>query len=695
MSQHPVALGNQEYRLALDLSDGIRLTSLRNLQSGDEYLKDPRYAHFGNPFTIELLGPNGCYRLLHSSLDFRVKERQLDDAGGAQSLTVRSSCKSAPLDVVLRVEAPQQGPASYWGLELENTGSENLSGKVIFPRLAGITVGNDLISQTVCLPIQIGGIRRRFAADVTPLVYPYFYVQEPGGTYAAPYAMPFFDFLSPEQNEGLFMLVLDPEVRRHVLTLTTIGEPPAGRAEVRREVTLAAGEHLSLPRTAIGVHTGDWHVVVDLYRDWLDGRLSPRDVPTWFREAATLYGVGGVGGGAAYLAFGPGPSGLIKRYRGPLDTEIASFDELPSLLDKARQMGTDIVYLWDFWQGEPETGMPPYWNKGDYVPRSDLGGPDAFRRGIEAVHRAGGRVLVYVEGFIVWKNSRLGQARGRDMALVDEHGAYYEEYANNWSMCPADDAWQQCLTEICVGLVRDMDVDGILLDSYGAQRHHTCYNRLHSHWPETDIWNKGLSAIIARLRAAIRRIKPDAVVMTESVCDLLLPVEDGSSDGSFAWGMQLNGGRIVGSPLKYAFPDANIFTNGVTLAHLNQSFALGCNLAVGPAWEEHAGYIRTLAHLKREMKDALVYGRMLPPLRPASPDVVATAFVGEQNLVVAVVNTAAGNVSTAIPLPVEIAQGEWQLALAAESTKATQALAEGALQVTLQPAELQVWQRDV
>ncbi len=692
MPEHLVTLGNDEYRITFDLSHGLRLTSLRNLRSGDEYLKDPRYATLGNPFTFELLGPNGCYQFLHAGRAFQATEHQLEDTDGSQRLTVRASCTSAPLEVVLKVEAPAQGPASYWELELANTGSEEVEGKAIFPRLVGITVGDDLVNQTVCLPIQIGGTLRHFATDVTPLVFPYFYNTEPAATYAAPYAMPFFDFLAPDQREGLFMLVLDPDVARHVLTLTTLGEPPAGRAEVRRQVKLAAGESLALPRTAIGVHMGDWRGVVDLYREWLDGRLSPREMPAWFREAVSLYGVGGVGGGGGYLAFGPGPQGQIKRYRGPLDTEINSFDELPALLDKARRMGTDVVYLWDYWEGEPETGMPPYWNKGDYVPRSDLGGPEAFRRGVEAVHRAGGRVLVYVEGFIVWKNSRLGQARGRDMALMDEHGAYYEEYANYWSMCPADEAWQRCLTDICVGLVRDMGVDGIFLDSYGAQRHHTCYNRLHSHWPESDIWNKGLSAIISRVRTAIRRIKPDAVVMTESVSDLLLPVIDGSCDGSFVWGLQVNGGPVQSSPLKYAFPEANVFTNGWTLAHLNLAFGLGWNLAVGPPWEEHAGYIRRLVRLKREYKDALIYGRVLPQLQTSSPEVVATGFVGEENTVLTVVNTSAGELSTTIALPAEIAQGTWQPLLGGDGAQAP-STAGGMLLLVLQPGELQVWRR--
>ncbi|MCZ7544950.1 MAG: DUF6259 domain-containing protein [Anaerolineae bacterium] len=361
------------------------------------------------------------------------------------------------------------------------------------------------------------------------------------------------------------------------------------------------------------------------------------------------------------------------------------------MLQRARQMGTDVIYLWDFWEGENKTGMPPYWNKGDYVPRSDLGGPAAFRRGVDAVHREGGRVIVYVEGLIVYKNSELGLAHGRDMALQDEHGAYYTDYRNYWSMCPADEAWQRRLAEICVGLVRDMDVDGIFLDSYGAQWNHICANARHSHRPETDVWNQGMTEILSCVRAAVREVKPDAIIMTESTSDLLLPVEDGSCDGSLVWHGPLNGHRLLGSPLKYAFPEANIFSNGYTLAQLNQVFALGGNLAVGPRWEEHADYIRTLVALKRERKDALIYGQMLPSPRTTSPDVVAAAFRGERNAVVTVVNTGVAEIGAEVQLPAELAFLSWRSPLTGARVQVDAKSPVRTLSVTLRPGELQVW----
>ena len=111
-----IGLGSDEYALDFDLSNGIRLANLRNLVTGKGYLRDQRYAGFGNPFTVELLGGNGCYQFL--------------------------------LAVTLRVEVPPQGPASYWHLGIENTTSEHLAGRIIWPRLAGLSVTADLLEHT-------------------------------------------------------------------------------------------------------------------------------------------------------------------------------------------------------------------------------------------------------------------------------------------------------------------------------------------------------------------------------------------------------------------------------------------------------------------------------------------------------------------------------------------------------------------
>ena len=57
-----------------------------------------------------------------------------------------------------------------------------------------------------------------------------------------------------------------------------------------------------------------------------------------------------------------------KQNEGQLDVffvaqgPIRSFRELPELLREAQGLGSDVLYLWDYWEGTAEGGDPPYFN---------------------------------------------------------------------------------------------------------------------------------------------------------------------------------------------------------------------------------------------------------------------------------------------------------------------------------------------
>ena len=130
--------------------------------------------------------------------------------------------------------------------------------------------------------------------------------------------------------------------------------------------------------------------------------------PAWLREAGAIYASSGGGYGAIYLApefalvaanppethkFAPNLrdrlAGLLRHQRARRARPGASFRSLPFLHKQARNLGTDVLYLADYW--EPATSAPPpdyddnerspYWNKGDYLPRQDLGGEICVHRG--------------------------------------------------------------------------------------------------------------------------------------------------------------------------------------------------------------------------------------------------------------------------------------------------------------------------
>ena len=147
-----------------------------------------------------------------------------------------------------------------------------------------------------------------------------------------------------------------------------------------------------------------------------------------------------------------------------------SFYDLPKVLAERQQMGSDFFHFYGF--HDPEIlGTQENWNnRGDYFfAAQNLGDFEGARQGIEAVHRAGGHIIYYVEGLIMWKRSRIGRTYGKDWAPMNADGTYTEHYQGFWHMCPADKdghAWtSMTLTE---PLVRFLHPQMRAFESWGT-----------------------------------------------------------------------------------------------------------------------------------------------------------------------------------------------------------------------------------
>ncbi len=212
-----------------------------------------------------------------------------------------------------------------------------------------------------------------------------------------------------------------------------------------------------------------------------------------------------------------------------------SFHALPDLLDEKRRMGADLFHLYGFHNPEVLGAPRNMINRGDYLFAADnLGGPKALRRGIEATHRRGGRVLFYVEGLIVWKRSRIGRSRGQEWALQNADGSYVEHYKGFWHMCPSCAGWREWLAETCAELVRDTGVDGFFIDSSCATDFHRCFNADHRH-PHPDVWNWGMRRLLREVREAVDRVNPETILFVEGGADMAREFADGFIAHSHDW----------------------------------------------------------------------------------------------------------------------------------------------------------------
>jgi hypothetical protein len=288
--------------------------------------------------------------------------------------------------------------------------------------------------------------------------------------------------------------------------------------------------------------------------------------PDWARNTPGWYIPSTVSAGACMLDFP-----LITF----LSTLIHHFRDLPSLLDQARSLGTSTIYLVEWFEGKAGARSINYWtNKGDYVPRLDMGGDAALKDGIAALHAQGGRVILYVEGFIIDKDSTVGTTHGAQWTIQGPNGPLAQPYPGSFKPCPGAEGWL-AYVEGVARRIGGYGADGIFFDSQGFQQDWKCMSRSHGHPPgDPEVFNNGCAHLVRRARAALREGNPEAIVLTEGPKMLRLFEH---TDGSLEWGID----TLVRRWLWDDQGQTDTLTSGYSLDDWNQIVAIGAKLALG------------------------------------------------------------------------------------------------------------------
>jgi hypothetical protein len=288
--------------------------------------------------------------------------------------------------------------------------------------------------------------------------------------------------------------------------------------------------------------------------------------PDWVRNTPGWYIPSTVSAGACMLDF-------------PLITFLSSlinhFRDLPLLLDQARSLGTSTIYLVDWFEGKPGARPFNYWTyKGDYAPRLDMGGDAALKDGISALHAKGGRVILYVEGFIIDKDSTVGTTHGAQWSIIGPKGPPQQPYPGSWKPCPGAEGWL-AYVEAVARRIGGYGADGIFFDSQGFQKDWKCRSRDHGHPPgDPEVFNNGCANLVRRARAALREGNSEAIVFTEGP-NMMRLFEH--TDGSLEWGID----TFVRRWLWDAQGKTDTMTSSYSLDDWNQVLAIGAKLGCG------------------------------------------------------------------------------------------------------------------
>jgi hypothetical protein len=288
--------------------------------------------------------------------------------------------------------------------------------------------------------------------------------------------------------------------------------------------------------------------------------------PDWVRNTPAWYVPSTVTAGACLLDF---PEITF------LSSLIKNFRDFPLLLQQARSLGTETIYIVEWYEGRP--GAPPfnYWtNKGDYIPRLDMGGESALKEGISALHAQGGRLILYVEGFIINKESNVGATHGAEWSIIGPKGPPEQPYPGNWKPCPGAEGWLKYVESVA-RRIGTYGADGMFFDSQGFQMDWKCLSKSHGHPPgDPQVFNNGCTNLLRRARAALHEGNPEAIIITEGP-KLMRLFEH--TDGSLEWSID----TFVRRWLWDAQGKTGTITSGYSLDDWNQILAIGAKLGFG------------------------------------------------------------------------------------------------------------------
>lgn len=523
---------------------GLRLTLIQIQRNGnppllytDNTLSEAGSGPVGNPFAMVLL--SGPSQGVHTMNDFQLTGLERSE----ERLLAYFTHEQLPMQI--GIEASVEGDVITWSGQVVWNGADDLDADFYFPLLSRIRFDSPErdrliageLSGTMKQPLSSINFSQTYLGGLsTPC-----YMVEGAGRGLAFLEDSRADFTADpgacRQRSAVvgtqFPLPDDGDAA-HALPAGKDG-PFAGWRHRRlllgasrfggKQVYDEAESHSTLPLLKLGdsvdlgpvltyAYNGTWKSGATWLREkrqWLPFRVSPA---SWY--AGTTF--------------------LAEDFGDRIVRSGMNLYDLPLLLQEKHAFGSDMLSLPGYSQPEIIGTHEDMLNRGDYFyPAEDMGGLEAMQHGVEATHRQGGRILLYLEGLIVWKRSRIGRYKAADWALKDANGAFTENYRGFFDMCPAEPGWQDWFATTLANIVKETGVDGFFMDSMLATDNHRCFNPHHAHAPQPDIWNWGLRRILKRVREEVDKANPNTILLCEGVGDIAREYIDGSLSHGHAW----------------------------------------------------------------------------------------------------------------------------------------------------------------
>jgi len=488
------------------------------------------------------------------------------------------------LETRLQVRLDARQGVSDWSLRISNAGDKPREILVCFPYLEGVRLGPDP-SGNLATAMDQGG--------VTVPAW-----ERAGGVLGESnqMSMQWHAIWDPVTRSALGLIFMDPDVHPKRLVL----KEPGIALHHFPPVRLGPGEVLDLPPVRVLVYEGDWRPAARTYRAWYNTAYDSFEPPEWFRRS----------NGSTGRHFKKGGPGITGDYE--IQYALESFRDLPAARIRSPLDNWELAFF------SHRCMIPDVHTDGDNIVREDMGGAEALREGIAGCQSLGFYTTLYVEGYIVSKESDLARTgKAERWAVMQKDGSRTGPYAKQgfYHMCPGCVEWQDHLADSVRRLLRETGAHGVRLDSLGFY-YLPCYNPAHHHESPFG-YNEWIGKLLAKVRKSAVAANPDVLLLTEGSADWFGQWFHGALTSRCPRDLSMM--RLAVGPFR-----PYVYASGALWGSLSGFPGGGCDgkEAVGLDWNWMCA--RYTAH------EALVWGDVADEATVSSdPEIVARRFEGD------------------------------------------------------------------
>jgi hypothetical protein len=485
-----LALANRRVGLYFWKSDaGYSLCGISRAESAHSFLR-PRLESTGL-WEATLRAPDRMteYSLSPTDLEFAGVTTRSSDS----TATVRFDWRGRDAEVRVTVSLDADSPLSRWRIRVNPRHPDRGLWQVTFPIVPGVGDPARARDESLALATKQGIL----------LPSPSRGVQFGGEKYPGQYLMQFMTYSIA--GSSLYLAAYDPKAATKDFYAES-DSPGTFAMGIRHEPPYLAVPGRSFATDydcVLGAFAGDWYDASKVYREWgtkqvwcSKGTVTGRkDVPGWFKRNC--------------LTLRPG----------------ARPDKGVDVLVQARQALPDTPMMAIWYDYAASTNL--FDSSPDMIPAAPEFVP-AVKKGVELNIPSLGftHAFLWSEGHPEYRSvavpNALVLANGRPN--FEDWGGRMTVTMNPWSP-----TWQRKYSEVLVGIAKELGVKGSYMDLAGCGPYQD-FSSTNGRQPSGgDFWSGGTRAMLKHVRARVRRVEPEFVMLIENPAEPYLDLMDGAT----------------------------------------------------------------------------------------------------------------------------------------------------------------------